>query len=469
MTSRIQDRVLRAVSDAMHRLGVHRDDLVLVALSGGPDSVAMLFAMLALRERLCFRIAAAHLNHAIRAAESDRDEAFVRDLCSSAGLDLYVERAQGLTPSTPNLEEKAREARHSFLGRVAERTGARYVALAHHADDQAETVLLRLLRGAGAAGVAGMGEAGPRRLIRPVLSLTRAELRAYIRDVGAPYVTDASNESPAILRNRIRNHLLPMLEREYAPGIGRRLAEFASEMRRLDAFAAAEARRAMVIADGDALDLGSFAELDPALQPVVIREFLKDRLGNLRRIGRTHIDSVLSLCLDGPPNGAIDIPGPVRVVREYGLLRALGRRTGAAGYSVTLAREGITEVPSAGMVFDAAVVPARDVERPQDKFEALFDADRAAAGLRVRSPRTGDRVAPLGMSGHRKLKEIFIDAKVPKSKRDSFPIVELEGGGIVWVPGLVRARIALVGEASDSVLRVRSSAIGSGKVPLRAI
>ncbi len=469
MTSRIEDTVLGAVADALRRGGVGRDDLVLVALSGGPDSVAMLHAMLALRERLQFRVAAAHLNHAIRAADSDRDEAFVRGLCTRLGIDLHVERAHALSPGTPNLEEKARDARHCFLDRTAELIGAHYIALAHHADDQAETVLLRLFRGAGAAGLAGMAPQGPRRLIRPVLSLTRAELRAYIDTVGAPYVIDASNDSSAILRNRIRNHLLPMLEREYAPGIGRRLAELASEMRRLDAFVTAEARRAMVVSGGGALDLRSFAKLDPALRPVVIREFLKDRLGSLRRVSRSHVDSVCRLCLEGPPNGAVDIPGPVRMVREYGLLRAVRGSDRSGAYSVALASEGVTEVAQAAMAFDATIAPARGLPRPRDHFEALFGAREAVGRLRVRSPQAGDRVAPLGMSGHRKLKEIFIDAKVPKSKRNSFPIVELEGGGIVWVPGLVRARIALVTEASDGVLRVCSRPIGSNQAPLRAI
>ncbi len=468
MASRAQHKVLRAVLDALRRAGVARRDLILVALSGGPDSVAMLHALLAVRERLGYRLAAAHLNHALRGADSDRDEAFVRGLCARLSIEVCVERAEGLSPATPNLEEKAREARHSFLDRTAEQMGAAYISIAHHADDQAETVLLRLLRGAGAAGLAGMEENGSRRLIRPLLSLTREQIRDYLMDVGAPYVIDASNDSPAILRNRIRNHLIPMLEREYAPGIGRRLPELASEMRGLDRFATAEARRAMVVSDG-ALDLRSFAKLDPALRPLVIREFLEQRLGSLRRIGRAHIDAVCRLCLDGPPNGAVDVPGQLRVVREYGLLRAVRERGGTGAYRVPLAVEGVTEVAQAGMRFDSAIVPARGITRPGEKTEALFDAREAAGRLLVRSPRAGDRVAPIGMSGHRKLKEILIDAKVPKSKRDSFPIVELEGGGAVWVPGLVRARIALVSEATVRVLRVRSSPIRSGLTPLRAI
>lgn len=459
MAVRAEQRLLRAVGDALARIAMRRGAMVLVALSGGPDSVALLHAMLALRDRFGYRLAAAHLNHCIRAAESDRDEAFVRDLCARLVIDLTVERATGLLPGTANLEEKAREMRHRFLNATADRIGADFIALAHHAGDQAETVMLRLLRGAGAAGLGAMDARGQGKIIRPMLDVTRAEVMSYLTATGASFVTDTSNQSRAILRNRIRVELLPMLEREYAPGLGARLVELAGEMRALDDFIMAAARHELAsMVSGDALDISGLAALHPALQSAVLRQFLKERIGDLRRIGRVHIEALQRLCVEGPPNGTLNLAGRIRATREYAMLRLSPVCREHVPFMVRLNAVGVTEIPEAGFDFDSVVVPAREAGQPRDKFDALFDADAAGGGLSVRNFRPGDRISPIGMRGHRKLKDVFIDAKLPKSKRLSFPVVELDGA-IAWLPGIVRGRAGLVVESTRSVVRVHARAI----------
>jgi tRNA(Ile)-lysidine synthase len=470
MAARPEHRFLRAIGDALERVAIPRGASVMVALSGGPDSVALMHAMLAMRERFGYRLAAAHLNHGIRGAESDRDEAFVRDLCARLGLDLVVERAAGLIAGTSNLEERARDTRHRFLNSAADRIGAEFIALAHHADDQAETVVLRLLRGAGAAGLAAMHERGPGRIIRPMLAVTRAEARAYLAAIGADFVVDSSNNSGAILRNRIRTDLLPMLEREYAPGLAGRLVELADEMRALDDFVAAEAQRELAsMPASDALDLARLSAMHPALQAAVLREFLKRRVGSLRRVERVHIEALRRLCVDGPPNGTLNLPGHVRAIREYSTLRLSTIAPKQRSFMVRLNPVGVTEIPEAGFAFDAVVVPSRDALPPRDKFDALFDAEVAGERLTARNFRRGDRINPIGMVGQRKLKDIYIDAKLPKSKRLSFPVVELDGA-IAWLPGMVRGQVALVAESTRSVVRLRARAILMiAKAPLRMI
>jgi len=370
-----------------------------------------------------------------------------------------VARASGLRAGMPNLEERAREQRHRFLNSAAERIGAGFIALAHHADDQAETVLLRLLRGAGAAGLGAMSERGPGKIIRPMLWATRAEVKAYLTAIGASYAVDASNDSPAILRNRVRAELLPMLERDYTPALSARLSELAGEMRALDDFVTIAARRELEsAARGDAMDISRFAAMHPALRAAVVREFLRLRAGGLRTIGRVHIEALLRLCLDGPPNGMVNLPGGIRGVREYGILRLTTARPDLVPFMVRLNDVGTTEVREAGFAFDSAGIATRDAVEPRDKFDALFDADALAPGLTVRNLRDGDRVWPIGMHGSRKLKNVFIDVKLPKSKRLSFPVVELDGA-IAWLPGIVRGRVALVGESTRSVVRVCARAI----------
>src|SRR5262249_40090698 len=176
MSQRQRKAFLAEIRHTLERVGVRPGAALVVALSGGADSVALLHALVELRESSGYRLVAAHLNHALRGDESDRDQCFCRDLCARLKVDFIVARANGLAAQLPNLEEAARQARHEFLDRAAVRTGCDHVAVGHHADDQAETVLMRLLRGAGIAGLSAMAETGPGRLIRPLLSLSRADI-----------------------------------------------------------------------------------------------------------------------------------------------------------------------------------------------------------------------------------------------------------------------------------------------------
>ena len=460
-----EKKVVGAIEAALLRVGAGPGSSLLIGLSGGADSVALTSVLVELRERLRLRITAAHLNHRIRAAESDRDEAFVRAMCARLGIELIVERADGLA-TVANLEERARDARREFLLRVADQVQADFVALGHHRDDQAETVLMRLMRGAGAAGMAAMAERGPGRLIRPMLAVSRAEIREYLDARAIPFVEDSSNASRDILRNRIRADLLPMLEREYAPGFSGRLVELADEMRSLDELVGAIAAReldAMRIG-GDALDVSGFGAVNRAVRAVVIRLFLAERMGSLRKISRAHVESVLHLMLDGGPSDSIDLPGGWRAAREYNLLRLLDareRKAISADFSVPIALDGITIVEAAGFKFEASTIPAADATMPDTLSVAMFDAAKIAdAGLVARSFRKGDRIHPVGMHGTRKVHDVFVDRKLPRASRERFPVVTL-GDAIAWLPGLARADCALVTNATETVLRVEASAISA--------
>ena len=429
--------------------------------------MALTCALLELRERLGLRIVAAHLNHRIRGDESDRDEAFVRAMCARLGVELIVERAQalGASISSANLEERAREVRRDFLGRVADRVRADFVALGHHRDDQAETVLMRLMRGAGAAGMAAMAEHGPGRVIRPMLSISRAEIREYLDARAIPFVEDSTNSSRDIVRNRIRAELLPMLEREYAPGLRGRLAEAAAEMRSLDELVTAIAAReldAMRIRGG-ALDLSGFSAVNPAVQAAVIRLFISERTGSLRKISRAHIEATRQLILEGGPSDSIDLPGGWRAEREYNVIRLAqvqtNREPSAQRFAVAIAPDGITIVEAARFRFAATTIAAADASMPKGSFVAMFDAVKIAdAGLVARGFIKGDRIHPMGMRGTRKVHDVFVDRKLPRARRERFPIVTI-GGEIAWLPGLARGNCALVTKATEAILRVEASEI----------
>ena len=460
-----EKKVIGAIDASLGRAGVHRGSSNLVGLSGGADSVALISGLLELREHLGLRIAAAHLNHRIRGDESDRDEQFVRAMCARLDVELIVERADGLG-SAANLEERAREVRREFLLRVADRVHADFVALGHHRDDQAETVLMRLMRGAGATGMAAMAERGPGKIIRPMLSLSRAEIREYLEAREIPFVEDSSNVSRDILRNRIRAELLPMLERDYAPGFSGRLVELASEMRSLDELVTAIGARELdaMRVRGASLDVSGFSAMNRAVQPVVIRLFLAERLGSLRRISRSHVESVLHLILEGGPSDSIDLPGGWRARREYNLFQLIetrDEREVGARFSRPIAPDGITIVEAAGFKFEASTIGPADASMPDTLSVAMFDAAKIpGAGLVARNFMKGDRIHPIGMRGTRKVHDVFVDRKVPRASRDRFPIITV-GDAIAWLPGLVRADCALVTKATETILRVEAVEIAT--------
>ena len=304
-----------------------------------------------------------------------------------------------------------------------------------------------------------MAPAGPGRLIRPMLELTRNEIRSYLFARDIDFVEDSSNLSTAILRNRVRAELLPMLERDYAPGLSKRLGELAREMRALDDLSSTAAARelgAIRRADGG-LDIPRFAKLHPALQTAAMRAYIADRTGGLRGIDRSHVAAIINLIESGGPNAEVSIPGEMSAVRQYDSLRIekLDREP-ARGFRVPIRLDGITTVEEAGFEFYASTHRAGKIAMPADLSAAVFDAEKVARlGLVARNFVRGDRVNPFGMRGGRKMKDVFIDLKVNRSRRASFPIVAL-GDAIAWVPGLVRGRHGLVTGTTSAVLRLQA-------------
>jgi tRNA(Ile)-lysidine synthase len=459
------ERVLRAfLRDLVLRAG----DRIVMAVSGGPDSVALLHALKRLQgdsPDLVYELTAAHLNHRLRASESERDERFVRALCDRLEVPLAVERAQELRGVRSNLEERARELRYEFLNRVADRLGAVFIATAHQADDQSETVMLRLLRGSGAAGLGAIAPRGPGRLIRPFLDVTRKDVIDYLQAIGADYVTDSSNSSAVHLRNRMRTDLLPMLEREYAPGFGGRLVELAREMRELDDFIVEQARCELARrrAVPSRLNLAGFGEIYPALASAVLREFLRETLGGLRHIRRVQIETLLRVCTKrGARGSAVVLPGGWTFRREHemGILRRGINEPAAAGnFAVDLCSEGTTIVESVGLVFSARIIDlsqpgaGRSSWKAASAQEAHFDAE-AAGQLTARSFVRGDRIGLFGGGGRRKVHDVFIDGKLPIALRSRWPIVT-SGGKIAWIPGFARSPVAIVTPETHKALYLR--------------
>ncbi len=415
---------------------------VTCAVSGGADSMALLRCLLALREPLGLTVEAAHFNHLLRGEASDGDEAFVRDRCRAWGVPLRVGRGDAAAAAKAkgcSLETAARELRYAFL---LEASGL--IATAHQADDNAETVLMNLLRGAGARGLAGIP---PRRdrIVRPLLCVTRADVLRYLRETGTPWREDASNAVDDCRRNRIRHHVLPLLRAEN-PGVSRAILTAGLHLRAEDEWMAEEAAAAEERARRPG---GWDAAALRALPDALLRRVLLALLRAGGEADSTHTEAVLRLLRAGT-SGRTGLPGRRTAAVRGGLLRITGPDRPAPLGIYPLRVPGRTEIPALSLTVDCFFLP------PGEKFSKMSDTillnyDMIGENLCVRGRRTGDAVTLPG--GHRTLKRLMIDRNIPAEVRDRVPVLACEGR-VLAVRGLCVSRDCLP-QADTAVLAVR--------------
>jgi tRNA(Ile)-lysidine synthase len=422
---------------------------VLVATSGGPDSTALLAGLVALAPAHGLTVTAGHVDHGLRGAESDADRAAVEALAARLGVACVVARAA--VGQGANLEARARAARRRALAELARRAGTSLIALAHTEDDQVETVLLRLLRGAGRRGLGGMH---PRRgrLWRPMLGVTRADVRHYLGREGLPYRIDGTNADLGHTRNRLRRLVVPLLAREFNPRLGAAIADLAARLRDEDALLDRLAtERAAAHRRGAALAVDVASE-PPALARRIVRAWLEEggAVVTARQVERT-----LALAR-GAARGNVAVRGPARIVRERGLLvRRRGRAASAPRFHHQV--RGACSIDGPDGVWRLSVSAPR--ERGADEAAGLsarrvrFDADRLTLPLAVRPVAPGDRIGVPGV-GTRKLQDVLVDAKVPRERRPLVPVVADAMGAVVWVAGIVRGGTARLTAATTRVVEM---------------
>ena len=434
---------------------------LLVAVSGGADSMALLHALheRALRRR--WRLTVAHLDHGIRGKASRDDATFVRKAARGLGIPCVIGRAP--VPSLAkragiSLEMAARQARYAFLARAARKTRADYVVTAHTADDQAETFFLKLLRGAGRGALGGIRETVPlsglvdvkpaptQAVVRPMLCVARRDVMDYLHKVGAAWREDLTNADPSFLRNRVRRELLPLLEKDYNPGIRgvvRRMSDvFSMEDAWMDEMARSLLEQCRT-EERKGLDLARMTQFPGAARRRVIRIWMAECGITEPRVDYDTVVRVDAMCRRKTGSQVLDIGGGWWVARVYRVL--LIRHGGeGAGFYVRLRASGVTVLPGVGLRVTVSV--GRGILRQRGGRPGVYPAEATLdAGvwggreLVVRSRRPGDRMEPYGMHGSRKVQDILVDAGVPRGERDRIPLVEC-GGEIVWIPGYRIAR-----------------------------
>ncbi len=450
---------------ALRRLGVSAQEKIVVAVSGGADSAALLDALARLRERkgLPGAIIVAHLNHQLRGAESDEDETFVRELADQLNLPACVERiavADHARSEKKNLEATARRLRYDFLRRVAEEREAKFVFTAHTLDDQAETALMRLLRGSGAEGLRGIHRivvfSEKLKLARPMLAVTRAEVIEHCEHFKLTFRRDSSNLSMDFTRNRIRHELLPTLE-TFNPRIQESLARASELIADDEDFLGTFADKLLAESRAGArLNVKPLQEAHPAIVRRVLRQWLRGELGTLLRTNAAHIAAIENLITRSQSGRFIQLPGFWRVEREFDTLElSCAPRYECALMPILSLTEGAKimfgdfELSYFGGV-PRARIGAMVGDLGADCEFAILRQSADLDGLSVRVRNEGDAYIPAGHRQATKLKTLMIRRKIPLSQRDLYPILVTADDRIVWAPGLPVAG-AFAPDDNDSV------------------
>jgi tRNA(Ile)-lysidine synthase len=449
------DRVIASISRySMFTPGAR----VALAVSGGADSVALLHLLVELGHEWELKLAVVHVNHGLRGAESDADERFVAELAAAASLPFHA-RPVDVRAGGGNLEETAREARRKvfreMLGRVAD-----CVATGHTRDDQAETVLFRILRGTGPRGLTGILPVTPDGVVRPLLAAGREELRAWLVARGHVWREDSSNADPQFTRNRLRHDLLPALARDWNPRVSEALARLAVLAGEDEQVLVAEARQAgaacmRVEPGGLLLDCDELSRLPPGLARRVVRQAVEQARGSLRQVEYEHIEALLALAAGRRGTGSVRLPG-LEARRSFGWLRLEGPGEGAGGgFQVALTPPCRVVVPVSGEVLELEVIQLKDSESGYNTNGFELDWDRLPDALELRSFRPGDRYQPMGAAGAVKIKHLFQRAGIPAWDRGRWPVVT-SGGQIVWVKRFGPAAGYERQQSTRNVLRIRS-------------
>ena len=431
---------------------------VLAAVSGGPDSVAMLDLLVRLSTEMSLRLGVAYFDHGLRGQASSSDGRFVESLCADYRLPFHTGTADTKAHAAGrrmSLEEAGRNLRYRFLIRAAVQNGYERVAVGHHRDDNAESVLMALLRGSGPSGLSGISAVRADGVVRPLIALSRGSIMEYIRARNLAFVSDQTNFDTRLVRNRIRLELLPRLTADYNPNIAAALARTAELLQQEERWLEEMSRKMLedVLAgraDGyAALSLSRFNRLHPAARRRVFRLALTGVRGHLRRIGLVHVTDALEMASGASTGARLHLPGGTRIRRTDRSLEIIAPGRFGAGedrpegaefapsYSYVMAAPGVLTISETGdsvRIVPVAVEAAPGLKDRPPGVEYI-DADRVRFPLTVRNIRPGDRFSPLGVDGTQKLKKFFCDHKIPRRRRRSCPLL-ISGDRIVWVAGM---------------------------------
>lgn len=443
---------------------VDKGDRILVALSGGADSVCLLHCLKKLEEQYDVKIYAAHLNHKIRGIDAQRDAMYAAKLCDSMDITFFVKAVD--VPSYAKehkltMEEAARKVRYEMLFEIKDRIRADKIAVAHNLDDQVETVMMRLLRGSGTHGLKGMDYKREDGIIRPLMDVMKADIISYCEVNRLQPCIDKTNFESEYTRNNIRLNLIPYIEKEFSPTIKTMLSRMANILREDNSFLEEQSQR-VFFRDADIaqehvkLQVDDLKMLHPAIVKRVLRLAIKQIMLSLEGIENVHIEDILSLISSEKTRAMLNLPkGLIVYKRPEGIFftrKPIQQELTSYQYVLTPGENiYISEVQM--KVESKLLTKEKCMALPIGNMMKAFDIDKIKGDLVIRNRQDGDKMRPMGLGGTKKLKDIFIDLKIPREKRDSIPIV-CDEQGILWIVGYKISEDYKIDENTQNVLRI---------------
>ncbi len=451
----ILEKVKKTIDD--YKL-IQRKDKILLAYSGGADSTALLHLLLSLQQEMAFGLFLAHFNHKLR-SRADEDEKFIRLVAARLSLPLFVGSEDVRSYARErrlNIEEAGRGFRYDFLKKTASELGGAKIATGHTMTDQAETFLIRLLRGSGLRGLAGIYPTVEGRIIRPLVRVERKEVEAYLKERSLEFCVDESNFDRRYLRNRIRHELLPFLEENFEPRVVHHLAQLASIIQEEESLLekmTQDASQKVVVekASRPVLELKALSSLPHALARRVVRDFILRLRGSLRDVSFRDVEALLNLG-EGKEH-PLKKSMTLRRERDSIFLKS---KTLPVKYEHSWRGEEPLEIEEVNLKFEGKKIK-KDASLPlgfDDRGRAFVDYGKLHFPLLVRNRRDGDRYQPLGAPGRKKVKEIMRARGIPLSERGRVPVF-LSAGQIIWILGLPVSEKFKVESQTEDIFEIK--------------
>ncbi len=442
---------------------INSGDNVLIALSGGPDSVFLFHNLRILRETLSFNLYASHINHMYRGQDALYDEEFARDLCDKYGIKLFVKR-KNATEYAKDLkvteEEAGRILRYSFFEENLNQVGGGKVAVAHNLNDQAETVLQRIIRGTGIDGLSAMTFIKDN-IIRPMLNVSKDEILTYLHENNYEYCIDITNTQDIYGRNKIRLNLIPYLEGNFNPSIQNSLYRMSEAMERdkkiIEKYV--EGKFSEVLKEKTenrlVLDLNILKSLDIGEAGRVIRRGIEELKGNTVNVEMKHIDNAIGLICTGKTGKQIDLTEGFTIAISYDnfIINKSVEKVSDFEYNIVLNKLNFINEVNKSLFLNVENIEDIEAVNTEGKEILYFDYDRVKGNLKVRNRRPGDVIIPSGMRGSKKIKDIFIDLKIPKEERDK-KLILADDENILWLEGYRINEKYKVSAVSKKILKV---------------
>ena len=420
---------------------ISNQDNIVVGVSGGPDSMALLYALLYIKKEIDFNIIVAHVNHGVRGEEALRDQSFVEEKAYELGLEYYTKDVDMVAYGRKHkisAEEAGRILRYDFFRGILRSYNGGKIALAHNMNDQAETLLMRIIRGTGIDGLRGMDFANDD-IIRPLLNISRQEIEEYIEVNKIETLLDKTNLMPIYTRNKVRLELIPYLEDNFNPKLIRTLWRLSQTAKNdsafLESYTVDKYLDSLIYEDNDkiVLSLNKFKVLDKSIQNRLVIYGITKIVKVFQGFSEEHISSVVSLFNTGLTGKLIELPNDIVARVDYENLVIEKRLINGIKSFVYELRIGYNQFDDFEFALDIKILDIDDIEK-KDKLSKIkyFDYDRINGTLYIRNRKDGDRFVPLGMKGSKKLKDFFIDSKISRDERDKIPLI-LDEENIIWV------------------------------------